>query len=59
MARELYLRHVYEGREIDIASAQKVLRHVHHIWGRPVHLETVIDEETTVLHFNGDEHAED
>ena len=54
-ARELYLRHVYEGREIDIAYAQKVLRHVHHIWGRPVHLETVLEEQKTVLTYDGQE----
>ena len=54
-ARELYLRHVYEGREIDIAYAQKVLRHVHHVWGRPVHLETVLEEQKTVLTYDGQE----
>jgi stage V sporulation protein R len=56
-ARELYLRHTYEGREIDIAYAQKVLRHVHHIWGRPVHLETVLEEQKTVLTFDGQENS--
>jgi hypothetical protein len=24
-----------------------------------VHLETIVDEETTILHYNGDEHEED
>jgi stage V sporulation protein R len=54
-ARELYLRHLYEGREIDVAYAQRVLRHLHAIWGRPVHLETVLDEQPTVLSFDGRE----
>jgi stage V sporulation protein R len=54
-ARELYLRHAYEGREIDIAYARRVLRYLHAIWGRPVHLETVLDQQPTVLSFDGQE----
>jgi stage V sporulation protein R len=56
-ARELYLRHVYEGREIDIGYAERVLRYVHRLWGRPVHLETVLENEATVLTFDGQENA--
>jgi stage V sporulation protein R len=52
-ARELYLRHVYEGREIDIAYAERVLRYLHAIWGRPVHLQTVLDDQPCVLSFDG------
>jgi stage V sporulation protein R len=54
-ARELYLRHAYEGRELDVAYAHRVLRHLHAIWGRPVHLETVLDDQPTVLSFDGHE----
>jgi stage V sporulation protein R len=57
--RELYLKHRYEGTELDLRYARKALEHVHSLWGRPVHLETMIDEETTVLNFNGDQHGED
>jgi stage V sporulation protein R len=57
--RELYLKHRYEGTELDLRYGRKALEHVHTLWGRPVHLETVIDDETTVLHFNGDQHQED
>src|SRR5262249_19421446 len=46
-ARELYLKHAYEGRELDLAYAQRVLRQLHAIWGRPVHLETVLDDQPT------------
>ena len=52
-ARELYLKHAYEGRELDLAYAQRVLRQLHAIWGRPVHLETVLDDQPTVLSFDG------
>jgi len=57
--RELYLKHCYEGTELDMRYARKALEHVHTLWGRPVHLETTVDEETTILHYNGDEHEED
>jgi stage V sporulation protein R len=57
--RELYLKHCYEGTELDMRYARKALEHVFTLWGRPVHLETVVDEETTVLRYDGDEHKEE
>jgi stage V sporulation protein R len=57
--RELYLKHQYEGAELDMDYARKVLEHVHTLWGRPVHLETVVDDEPVRLHYNGEEHDED
>ena len=56
--RELYLRHCYEGTELDLRYARKALEHVHTLWGRTVHLETVVDGETAVLRFDGQEHHE-
>lgn len=52
---ELYLRHAYEGVELDPVHLQKTLPHVHHIWQRPVHLETVEDGQTVVYTFTGQE----
>ncbi|HLL70387.1 MAG TPA: SpoVR family protein [Pyrinomonadaceae bacterium] len=57
--RELYLRHQYEGAELDASYARKVLEYVHRLWGRPVHLETNADGEPLVMHYNGEEHEED
>ncbi|MDT5261222.1 MAG: stage sporulation protein [Acidobacteriota bacterium] len=57
--RELYLKHQYESAELDTAYARRVLEHVHSLWGRPVHLETVVDDEPTRLHYNGEEHEDD
>lgn len=57
--RELYLLHRYEGAELDLNYARKVLEHVYTLWGRPVHLETVVDGETLVMHYDGEEHDED
>ncbi|HWP43627.1 MAG TPA: SpoVR family protein [Blastocatellia bacterium] len=57
--RELYLRHKYEGVELDMKYARKTLEYVHKLWGRDVHLETVVDEEPMVMHYDGKEHDED
>ena len=51
--RELYLRHCFEGQELDVAYAEKTLRQVQRLWGRTVHLETVAGEKTTLLTFDG------
>ncbi len=57
--RELYLKHAYEGSELDNGYARKVLEYVYVLWGRPVHLETIVDDETVVMHYDGEDHNED
>lgn len=57
--RELYLKHSYEGTELDLRYARKALEHVYTLWGRAVHLETIVDGDSTVMHYNGEEHLED
>jgi stage V sporulation protein R len=57
--RELYLRHAFEGVELDSKYARKALEHVYMLWGRPVHLETVVDAERVVMHYDGEDHEED
>jgi stage V sporulation protein R len=56
--RELYLKHRYEGAELDLRYARKVLEYVQKLWGRPVHLETVVEGDSLVMHYNGEEHDE-
>ncbi|HMF55627.1 MAG TPA: SpoVR family protein [Pyrinomonadaceae bacterium] len=57
--RELYLKHSYETAELDQRYARKTLEHVYSLWGRPVHLETVVDDEKVVMHYDGEDHDED
>ncbi len=57
--RELYLTHRFEGAELDLKYARKVLEYVYSLWGRPVHLETRADNEPLVLHYDGGSHDED
>lgn len=41
---ELYLKHRYEGIELDTKYMEGVLEYLVQLWGRPVHLETVIED---------------
>ena len=42
---ELYLVHHFEGIELDEAYLEATLKNLHTIWGRPVHLETCINDK--------------
>ncbi|MCS6805930.1 MAG: SpoVR family protein [Acidobacteriota bacterium] len=57
--RELYLRHRFEGAELDLDYAQKTLEYVYKLWGRSVYLETVVDNEPLVMGYDGKEHWEE
>jgi stage V sporulation protein R len=52
---ELYLEHSFTGVELEMNYARDTLRNLHRLWGRPVHLETVLEENQTVLSFDGTE----
>lgn len=52
---ELFLRHRHEGVDLDVRHTEKTLPYVYRLWGRPVHLETVLDGKPTVFSCDGDE----
>lgn len=52
--RELYIKHLFEGQELDLIYAEKTLQHVYVLWGRPVHLETVYDGKRILLSYDGE-----
>jgi stage V sporulation protein R len=54
---ELFLRHKYNGVELKLSYAQDTLTSLHTLWGRPVHIETVVDNFMTVLSFDGRQHT--
>jgi stage V sporulation protein R len=51
---ELYIKHLFEGQELDLSYAQKTLIYIHQIWGRPVHLETIFDDKRVLLSYDGE-----
>ena len=51
--RELYLRHEWTGKPLDLTYARKTLEHVYRLWGRRVWLETMTaDEKSLVLSYD-------
>ena len=46
---ELFLAHQWNGLEVDAAKATEVLRALHGMWGRPVHLQLRVNEEMTLV----------
>jgi len=54
---ELYLLHEHFGVDLKLDYAQDTLRHLHRLWTRPVHIETVADGRPTLLSFDGTDHS--
>lgn len=54
---ELYLKHKYEGIELDLKYLEKTLPYVHQLWGRMIHLETVIEDKNVVFSYDGTKHT--
>ena len=52
--RELYIKHLYEGQELDMVYGEKTLQHVYTLWGRPVHLETIYEDKRILLTYDGE-----
>lgn len=52
---ELLLVHIYDGAELDMRYIEKTLPYVYRLWGRPVHIETVLNEAMTRFSYSGDE----
>ena len=53
---ELYLRHQYEGVELKLDYARDTLENLESLWSRPVHIETVLDEDPSVISWDGTTH---
>jgi stage V sporulation protein R len=52
--RELYLKHYFDGKELDRDYTARTLKYVHFLWGRPVHLETIVDEMPLLYTYDED-----
>lgn len=50
---ELYLKHHYDGKPLDVEYTTRALRNIAAIWGRPVHLETVADGARVIFTCDG------
>jgi stage V sporulation protein R len=54
---ELLLRHEYNGLDLKADRAADTLVNIQHIWSRPVHLQTVVDEKPSLMSYDGTEHS--
>lgn len=55
---ELYLEHHWDEVDLRVDYAEATLENLHAIWGRPVHLETVIGEKgAAVFAYDGNKHS--
>ena len=53
LSGELYLWHAFEGIELDTKYTEKTLPHVQKLWGRNVHLETVLEGRPVLFTCDG------
>jgi stage V sporulation protein R len=53
--RALYLRHDADGRDLEMEYAEKTLGHLHTLWRRKVHLETILEDNKVLLSHDGAE----
>ncbi len=49
----LYLIHAYEGIELDLKYLEKTLPYVYKLWGKSVHLETIVEQKKVVFTYDG------
>lgn len=50
---ELYLVHKYEETELDLPYLENVLPYIHQLWGRIVHLETIVENKQIIYSCDG------
>ncbi|MFE8696222.1 SpoVR family protein [Cytobacillus sp. FJAT-53684] len=50
---ELYLKHWFEGIELDLKYLEKVLPYVQQLWGRSVHIETIVEGKNMLFTYDG------
>lgn len=50
---ELYIEHRYESIELDLKYLERTLPHIYSLWGRNIHLETVVEEKKALFTYDG------
>ncbi|TSI10696.1 SpoVR family protein [Lysinibacillus sp. BW-2-10] len=50
---ELYLKHGFEGMELDPHYLEHVLPYIYQLWGRPVHIETYVEQKPVLYTYDG------
>tara|TARA_B100001971_G_C18268036_1_gene596521 strand:+ start:94690 stop:96210 length:1521 start_codon:yes stop_codon:yes gene_type:complete len=51
--KELLLKHIHYGVDLDMQFATETMRNIYYIWKRPVNLSTIFEEKEVIFHFDG------
>src|SRR5437870_3220933 len=54
---ELLLRHQHQGIDLNVNKAADTLANLGAIWGRPVNLHTLLDNQPSLMTFDGTNHT--
>ncbi len=52
-AGEMYVHHSFEDTELDLQYLERVLPYIHQLWGRPVHMETRVEDKEVLFSYDG------
>lgn len=50
---ELYLKHHYEGVELDMRYLERTIPYIYQLWGKSVHMETELEDKHVVFSYDG------
>lgn len=50
---ELYLKHHYEGVELDMRYLEKTIPYIYQLWGKSIHMETEVEDKPVVFSYEG------
>lgn len=50
---ELFISHRYESIELDLKYLERTLPHIYSLWGRTVHLQTVVEDKKARFSYDG------
>ena len=53
---EIVLQHRHDGEDLRPDWAQQTLEHLHHLWTRPVHIQTLVEGEERRFSYDGEVH---
>lgn len=53
---ELFIKHQYEGIELDLKYLERTIPYVYQLWGKTLHLETVIEDKKVLFTYDGKKH---
>jgi stage V sporulation protein R len=54
---ELLLRHSHQGQDLDVNKAADTMANLGAIWGRPIVLHTILENQNSLMLYDGNNHT--